>query len=111
MTGAMTGLVAFDLDGTLVDSATDLAAAASALTVELGGRPLTRPEVVAMVGEGAPVLVRPGAHRRRSRPRDARRHRALPRALRRADARHDRALSGHAAPCSTRSIRCCRWPW
>lgn len=58
MTSAMTGLVAFDLDGTLVDSATDLAAAASALTVELGGRPLTRPEVVAMVGEGAPVLVR-----------------------------------------------------
>jgi phosphoglycolate phosphatase len=58
MTGAMTGLVAFDLDGTLVDSATDLAEAASALTVELGGRALTRPEVVAMVGEGAPVLVR-----------------------------------------------------
>ena len=58
MTGAMTGLVAFDLDGTLVDSASDLAAAASALTVELGGRALTRLEVVAMVGEGAPVLVR-----------------------------------------------------
>lgn len=58
MTGAMTGLVAFDLDGTLVDSATDLAVAASALTVELGGRGLTPSEVVAMVGEGAPVLVR-----------------------------------------------------
>ncbi len=57
MSGAMTGLVAFDLDGTLVDSAADLAAAASALTVELGGRPLTRAEVVAMVGEGAAVLV------------------------------------------------------
>lgn len=56
MTGA--GLVVFDLDGTLVDSAADLAAAASALTVELGGRPLTRPEVMAMVGEGAAVLVR-----------------------------------------------------
>lgn len=54
----MTGLVAFDLDGTLVDSATDLAVAASALTVELGGRGLTPSEVVAMVGEGAPVLVR-----------------------------------------------------
>jgi len=58
MTGAMTGLVAFDLDGTLVDSAADLAAAASALTVELGGQALTRDQVVAMVGEGAPVLVR-----------------------------------------------------
>jgi phosphoglycolate phosphatase len=52
------GLVAFDLDGTLVDSATDLAAAASALTVELGGRPLTRAQVVQMVGEGAALLVR-----------------------------------------------------
>jgi phosphoglycolate phosphatase len=52
------GLVAFDLDGTLVDSATDLASAASALTVELGGRPLTRAQVVGMVGEGAALLVR-----------------------------------------------------
>ena len=57
MNGAMSGLVAFDLDGTLVDSAADLAAAASALTVELGGRALGRAEVVAMVGEGAAVLV------------------------------------------------------
>lgn len=52
------GVVAFDLDGTLIDSATDLAAAGSALAVELGGRALTRAEVVAMVGDGAPVLVR-----------------------------------------------------
>lgn len=51
-------MVAFDLDGTLVDSATDLASAASALTVALGGRPMSRAEVIAMVGEGAPVLVR-----------------------------------------------------
>ena len=41
MTAAGAGLVVFDLDGTLVDSASDLASAASALTVELGGRPLT----------------------------------------------------------------------
>jgi len=52
------GVVVFDLDGTLVDSAADLAAAASALTVELGGRALSIPEVIAMVGEGAAVLVR-----------------------------------------------------
>ncbi len=51
-------MVVFDLDGTLVDSAVDLAAAASALTVDLGGRALTVPEVMAMVGEGAGVLVR-----------------------------------------------------
>jgi phosphoglycolate phosphatase len=55
--GAATGAVIFDLDGTLVDSAADLATAASALAVELGGRPLTRDEVVGMVGEGAALLV------------------------------------------------------
>ena len=57
MTSALTGLVAFDLDGTLVDSAGDLASAASALTVELGGGALSREQVVQMVGEGAAVLV------------------------------------------------------
>ncbi len=58
MNGPAAGLVVFDLDGTLVDSATDLASAASALAEELGGRPLTRAEVIGMVGEGAAVLVR-----------------------------------------------------
>lgn len=58
MTGPVTGLVAFDLDGTLVDSAADIAAAASAFTESLGGRPLGHDEVVAMVGEGVGVLVR-----------------------------------------------------
>ncbi len=58
MTGAPSGLVVFDLDGTLVDSSADLASAAGALAVELGGRPVTRAEVVTMVGEGAVVLVR-----------------------------------------------------
>ena len=57
MTGVGSGLVVFDLDGTLVDSSADLASAASALAIELGGRPLTRAEVVMMVGEGAAVLV------------------------------------------------------
>ena len=51
------GVVVFDLDGTLADSATDLASAASALAVELGGRPLGRDEVVTMIGDGAAVLV------------------------------------------------------
>lgn len=54
----MNGLVAFDLDGTLIDSVGDLATAASRLTETLGGRPLARAEVVAMVGDGAAVLVR-----------------------------------------------------
>lgn len=51
-------LVAFDLDGTLVDSGRDLADSANQLVVELGGQPLTQDAVVGMVGEGASVLVR-----------------------------------------------------
>ena len=50
-------LAVFDLDGTLVDSADDLASSASELVTALGGRPLSVAEVVAMVGEGASLLV------------------------------------------------------
>ncbi|HEY6509972.1 MAG TPA: HAD-IA family hydrolase [Vicinamibacterales bacterium] len=50
-------LVAFDLDGTLVDSRRDLAESASQLVVERGGRPLSQEAVVGMVGEGAALLV------------------------------------------------------
>jgi phosphoglycolate phosphatase len=52
------GLVVFDLDGTLVDSRTDLANATNALLAELGGARLPDSDVVDMVGEGAAVLVR-----------------------------------------------------
>lgn len=51
-------LVVFDLDGTLIDSRRDLADAANALIVEGGGRPLPVEAITAMVGEGAPLLVR-----------------------------------------------------
>ncbi len=54
----MIRLVVFDLDGTLVDSSTDIADAANALIAELGGRPLPAPAIVGMVGEGAALLVR-----------------------------------------------------
>lgn len=54
----MTGLIVFDLDGTLVDSHLDIANAANALVEELGGRRLSEQAVVAMVGEGAALLVR-----------------------------------------------------
>jgi phosphoglycolate phosphatase len=50
-------LIAFDLDGTLVDSRQDLADSANALIVELGGLPLPVDAITAMVGEGAAVLV------------------------------------------------------
>jgi phosphoglycolate phosphatase len=52
------GLVVFDLDGTLVDSSVDLANAVNALLLELGARPLAEPAIIAMVGEGASMLVR-----------------------------------------------------
>jgi phosphoglycolate phosphatase len=51
-------IVVFDLDGTLIDSVGDLAAAASELVTALGGRALNHSEVAAMVGDGAAVLVR-----------------------------------------------------
>jgi phosphoglycolate phosphatase len=50
-------LVAFDLDGTLVDSRRDLSDSANDLIVELGGAPLTEDAIGRMVGEGAGVLV------------------------------------------------------
>jgi phosphoglycolate phosphatase len=51
-------LIAFDLDGTLVDSRRDLADSANALITELGGSPLSEEAIGLMVGEGAAVLVR-----------------------------------------------------
>jgi phosphoglycolate phosphatase len=49
--------VIFDLDGTLVDSAPDLAAAANALLAEHGLPPLGTAEIAAMVGDGVAKLV------------------------------------------------------
>ena len=51
-------LIAFDLDGTLIDSRRDLADSANQLIEELGGEPLTEEQVGGMVGEGAALLVR-----------------------------------------------------
>jgi phosphoglycolate phosphatase len=51
-------LIAFDLDGTLVDSRRDLANAANQLIVELGGSPLSEDDIGHMVGDGAALLVR-----------------------------------------------------
>ena len=50
-------LVVFDLDGTLVDSSTDLANAVNALLAELDVSGLPDRQIVSMVGEGAAVLV------------------------------------------------------
>jgi phosphoglycolate phosphatase len=46
----------FDLDGTLIDTLPDLAAAANAFLAEHGARPLPRERVQAMVGDGLLAL-------------------------------------------------------
>jgi phosphoglycolate phosphatase len=56
--GHLHRLIAFDLDGTLIDSRRDLAESANQLIEELGGEPLTEEQIGGMVGEGAALLVR-----------------------------------------------------
>jgi phosphoglycolate phosphatase len=55
--GDLHRLIAFDLDGTLIDSRRDLADSANDLIVELGGAPLPEDAIGRMVGEGARLLV------------------------------------------------------
>ena len=52
--------VAFDLDGTLVDSAPDLVASLNAVLAEEGLEPVTYDQAMTMVGRGAWVLVQRG---------------------------------------------------
>jgi phosphoglycolate phosphatase len=56
--GHLHRLIAFDLDGTLIDSRRDLAESANQLIEEYGGQPLTEEQIGGMVGEGAGLLVR-----------------------------------------------------
>ncbi len=56
--GHVRRLIAFDLDGTLVDSRRDLAESANQLITDLGGVPLPEDAIGRMVGEGAALLVR-----------------------------------------------------
>ena len=58
MTDFSFDLVGFDLDGTLVDSSGDLAAAVNAMLASDGRPTLTVPQVVAMTGGGVARLVR-----------------------------------------------------
>ena len=55
--GDVRRLIAFDLDGTLIDSRRDLADSANQLIVELGGERLAEDAIGLMVGEGARLLV------------------------------------------------------
>ena len=56
--GDLHRLIAFDLDGTIVDSRRDLADSANQLIAELGGTPLPEDDIGRMVGEGAAMLIR-----------------------------------------------------
>ena len=56
--GDVRTLIAFDLDGTLIDSRRDLADAVNVLIVELGGVSLSEEAIGRLVGEGATLLVR-----------------------------------------------------
>jgi phosphoglycolate phosphatase len=56
--GNLPRLIAFDLDGTLIDSRRDLAESANQLIAELGGTPLSEDAIAGMVGEGAALLVK-----------------------------------------------------
>ena len=56
--GSLPKLVMFDLDGTLIDSVPDLAAAVDRMLVEMGRAPAGIEAVREWVGNGAPVLVR-----------------------------------------------------
>ena len=60
--GDIQRLIAFDLDGTLIDSRRDLTDSANELIVELGGQPLSEEVVGLMVGEGARLLVQRALH-------------------------------------------------
>jgi len=51
-------ILAFDLDGTLIDSARDLAESIGEMLEDYGAAALPFEQVVQMVGDGAPILVR-----------------------------------------------------
>ena len=56
--GKLPRLVMFDLDGTLIDSVPDLAAAVDQMLLKLGRKPAGIESVRKWVGNGAPMLVR-----------------------------------------------------
>ena len=94
-------LIVFDLDGTLIDSRRDLADSANALIAEHGGRELPVETIVAMVGEGAALLVR---RLIKASGLELDLHRALPRFLELYDERllvHTRLYDGTASMLET----------
>ena len=87
----MAVIIVFDLDGTLIDSARDLAESIGELLESYGVAPLPIDEVVTMVGEGAPMLVRRALARAGVDP-------PLDEALARYMQIYDRRLMDHTVP-------------
>ena len=83
--GDLHRLIAFDLDGTLIDSRRDLADSANQLIAELGGSRCPSDAIGRMVGEGAARAREPRARGRRSAATSGRAA-AVPRDLRHAPA-------------------------
>jgi len=84
-------ILVFDLDGTLIDSARDLAESVGELLESYGVPPLPLEDVVTMVGEGAPMLIRRAMARAGVNP-------PLEEALARFMKIYDRRLMDHPVP-------------
>jgi phosphoglycolate phosphatase len=84
-------ILVFDLDGTLIDSARDIAESVSEMLVDYGAAPLALAEVVTMVGDGAPMLVRRALQRSAVNP-------PLDQALAHYMTIYDRRLNDHTVP-------------
>ena len=84
-------IIVFDLDGTLIDSARDIAESVSELVESYGAPPLAVPDVVTMVGDGAPMLVRRALKQAGVRP-------PVDEALARYLEIYDRRLMNHTTP-------------
>jgi phosphoglycolate phosphatase len=80
-----------DLDGTLIDSARDIADSVSELVESYGAPPMPLQDVVTMVGDGAPMLVRRALRQAGVRP-------SAEDALARYLEIYDRRLMNHTVP-------------
>src|SRR5687767_8718558 len=84
-------IIAFDLDGTLIDSARDLAESIGEMLEDYGAPALPFDDVVQMIGDGAPILVRRALKHSGLNPQPAE---ALARFLK----IYDRRLMDHTTP-------------
>ena len=84
-------ITVFDLDGTIIDSAQDIAESIGEMLHSYGAASLAMDQIVTMVGEGAPILVRRALQQSQLDPEP---REALDRYLK----IYDRRLMNHTAP-------------